>query len=63
MAALRRVLCNALIQPHFDCTCSAWYPNLTKKLKHRIQATQNKCMCFWLQLDELKHISHEEFER
>ena len=25
---LRRLLCNALIQPHFDYACSAWYPNL-----------------------------------
>ena len=61
--ALRRLLCNALIQPHFDYACSAWYPNLTKKLKHRIQTTQNKCIRFCLQLDKLKHISHEEFER
>ena len=28
--ALRRLICNALIQPHFDCACSACYPNLTK---------------------------------
>ena len=57
--ALRRLLCNALIKPHFDYACSAWYPNLTKKLKHRIQTTQNTCMRFCLQL---KHISHAEFE-
>ena len=49
---LRRLLCNTLIQPHFDYTCSAWYPNLTKKLKHRIQTTQNKCVRFCLQLDK-----------
>ena len=30
---LRRLLCNVLIQPHFDYACSAWYPNLTKKSK------------------------------
>ena len=60
---LRRLLCNALAQPHFDCTCSAWYPNLSKKLKHRIQTTQNKCIGFCLRLDKLKYISHEEFER
>ena len=59
---LTPALCNALIQPHFDYACSAWYPNLIKKLKHRIQTTQNKCMRFWLQLEKLKHISHEEFE-
>ena len=30
---LRRLLCNALIQPHFDYACSAWSPIITKKLK------------------------------
>ena len=59
---LRRLLCNALIQPHFDYACIAWYPDLSMKLKHRIQTTQNKCMRFCLRLDKLKHISHEEFE-
>ena len=31
---LRRLLCNAIIQPHFYHACSTWYPNLLKKLKH-----------------------------
>ena len=44
--ALRRLLCNVLIQPHFDYACSAWYSSLTKKLKHRIQTSQNKCIRF-----------------
>ena len=30
---LRRLLCNALIQPLFDYACTAWFPNLSKKLK------------------------------
>ena len=59
---LRRLLCNALITPHFDYACSAWYPNLTKKLKNRIQTSQNKCIRFCLQLDKMTHISHKEFE-
>ena len=29
--ALRRLLCNALIQPHFDYPSSAWYPTSPKK--------------------------------
>ena len=33
---LRRMLCNALIQPHFDYVCSAWYQNLTKNLTQKI---------------------------
>ena len=28
---LRCLPCNALIQPHFDYVCSAWYPNPSKK--------------------------------
>ena len=61
-STLRRLLCNALIQPHFDYACSAWYPNLTKKLKNRIQTSQNKCIRFCLQLDKMTHTSHKEFE-
>ena len=60
---LRRLLCSILIQPHFHYPCSTWYRNLTKKLKHRIQTTQNKCMCFCLQLDKLKHIFHGGYQR
>ena len=59
---LRRLLCNALIQPHFDYDCSARYSNLTKKLKNRIQTSQNKCIRFCVQLDKMTHISHKEFE-
>ena len=28
---LERLLCNTLIQPHFQCACSTWYHDLTKK--------------------------------
>ena len=54
---LRLLLCNTLIQPHFDYACSAWYPNLSKKLKNRIQNLQSKCIRFCLQLDKMSHIS------
>ena len=40
----RRLFCNALIQPHFDYACSAWHPNLTNKLRHRIETTQSVCV-------------------
>ena len=33
--ALRRLLCNALIQPQLDYASSAWYPNLTQKMTAR----------------------------
>ena len=37
---LRRMLCNMLIQPHFDYACTPWYPNLSKKTKKKIQIRQ-----------------------
>ena len=59
---LRRLLCNALIQPHFDYASSAWYPNLTQKMKNKIQIMQNKCILYCLQLDKMTHISKNVFE-
>ena len=59
---LRRLLCNVIIQPHFDYACSSWYPNLTKRLKTRLQRTQNKCIRFCLQLGNTTHISGKEFK-
>ena len=59
---LRRLLCNARIQPHFDYACSAWYPNLTQKLKKKLQVMQSKCIRFCLQLDKMSTISHKEFK-
>ena len=58
---LRRLLCNALIQPLFDYACTAWFPNLSKKLRLRLQATQNKCIRFCLQLDKMSRICVKEF--
>ena len=60
--ALRRLLCNALIQPHFDYASSACYPNLTEKMKNKIQITQNKCIRYCLQLEKMTHIFKNEFE-
>ena len=34
---LRRMLCNALIKPHFGYACPAWYPNLNEKTRKKIQ--------------------------
>ena len=48
--SLCRLLCNALIQPHFDYACAAWYPNLNKRFVKKIQICQNKCIRFCLKL-------------
>ena len=60
---LRRLLCNALIQPHFDFACSVWLPNLNKNIKNKLQTAQNKCIRFCLQLGNRSHIGVNEFEK
>ena len=60
---LKRLLCNAIIQPHSNYACSAWYPCLNKKIKSKLQAIQNKCIRFCLQLDSRRHIGIKEFEQ
>ena len=62
-SSLRRLLANALIQPHFDYACSAWYANLNKGLTKKIQTTQNKCIRFCLGLGNRTHLGTKEFEK
>ena len=59
----RRVLCNALIQPHYDYACCSWYPLLTKTLKKRLQVTQNKCVRFCLNLNNRHRIDEIKFKQ
>ena len=33
---LRRLMCNAIIQPHFDYARSSWYPKLNKNLRKKL---------------------------
>ena len=56
----RKTLCSALIQCHFDYSCSSWYPGINKGLKDKLQVTQNKVIRFILNLDNRAHIGNEE---
>ena len=58
---LRRLLCNSLIQPHYDYACSAWLPSLNKRLSKKIETPQNKCIRFCLNLDNKTHVGINEF--
>ena len=60
---LRRLLFNALIQPHFDYTCPAWYPNLNKKYNSKLLVLKNKCIRFCLQLGNRQHIGTEHLDK
>ena len=60
--SLRRLLCNSLVQPHVDYACSAWHPNLKKRLKSKLKILQNKCIRFCLNLNNRAHIGRNEFK-
>ena len=61
--SLRRLLCNALIQPHFDFASVAWYPLLSKRLLKKVTVAQNKCIRFCLQSNSRKHVGYEEYDQ
>ena len=56
------MLCNTIIQPHFDYASSAWYSNLNKNLKSKLQIAQNKCIRFCLYLENRKGIRYKHFK-
>ena len=43
---LRRLLCNPLIQPHFDYACISWYPLINHKIRNKLQVTQKYLSAF-----------------
>ena len=50
--SLQRLLCNSLRQPHFDYICSACHPNLSQKLKMKLETIQNKCIPLYLNFNQ-----------
>ena len=56
------MLCNTIIQPHFDYASSAWYPNLGKDLKKKLQIAQNKCVRYCLYLGNREGIRYRHFK-
>ena len=57
------LLCNTLIQPHFDHACSAFYSNLNNRLKSKLQILQNKYIRFCLNLDCKAYIGLTKFDK
>ena len=59
---LRGLFCNTLIQPYFCYAFFAWYPNLSRKIKMKIQTSYSKYIGLCLQLDKMSRLSRKEFE-
>ena len=59
----RRELCTALLQPHFDYACSAWYRSLDTAVKNKLQTAQNKIIRYLLKYDCRCHIGFSDFKK
>ena len=58
---LKRLLCNALIQPYFHYRCTSWFSLLNIYLKYKLQTVQNKCIRLCLDLPPCSHIGVVHF--
>ena len=59
----RKILCSALIQCHFDYSCSSWFPGINKGLKVKLQVAQNRIIRFILNLNNRAHIGQKELDK
>jgi len=60
---LRKLLCNSLIQCHFDYSSSSWYSGISKKLKNKLQVTQNKVIRFIHGYDHRASLKFADFKQ
>lgn len=58
----KKTLTSALVQCHFDYSCSSWYAGLSKKLKQKLQVAQNRVIRFLLNLPPRTSINGDIFE-
>ncbi len=55
--AVKKILCQSLVQCHLDYAVSSWHAALTKKAKRKLQILQNKIVRFILDLAPRTHLT------
>ncbi len=55
--ALKKTLCQSLVQSHIDYAISSWYAAMSQKAKNKLQINQNKIVRFILDLGPRTHIT------
>ena len=59
----RKLLCSALVNPHFEYACNAWYRSVNAKVKHKLQTAQNKMIRYLLNYGCRRHIGFSDFKK
>ncbi len=57
--AIKKTLCQSLVQSHIDNAISSWYPAMTRRAKNKLQTIQNKMVRFILDLQPRTHLTVE----
>ena len=52
----RKMMCNTMLQSHFDYACNVWYRSLGKIQKNKLQIVQNKMVRYILCKDNRYHV-------
>ncbi len=55
--AVKRTICQSIVQCHLDYAVSSWYAALTQKAKRKLQILQNKMVRFILDLAPRAHLT------
>ncbi len=55
--ALKKALCQSLVQSHIDYAISSWYAAMSQKAKTKLQIIQNKMVRFILDLGPRAYIT------
>ena len=59
----RKLLCSALVNPHFEYACNAWYRSVNAKVKNKLQTAQNKMIRYLLNYGCRRHIGFNDFKK
>ena len=59
----RKLLCLALVNPHIEYACNAWYRNVNAKVKHKLQTAQNKMIRYLLNYGCRRHMGFSDFKK
>ena len=56
------VMSTALLQPHFDYACNAWYRSVDTAVKNKLQTAKNKTIRYLLKYDCRCHVGFSDFK-
>ena len=57
------LLFSALVNPHFEYACNAWYRSVNANVKHKLQTAQNNMIRYLLNYGCRRHVGVNDFKK